>query len=332
MLDQHLIIFGLAVALVYLYAFMGGFTDAANAIATSVGTRVLSPRAAVVMAGLFNLFGGLTGTAVALTIGTGLVDPSVLSLGTVIAALAGAMTWSLFTYFFGIPVSETHGLIGSLVGAAVATAGLDVVQWRSLTPVLVAIIASPSVGFVGGSTFLLLIYWTFRRSRPGKVKPWFRHLQRLSAAYMAFSHGRNDAQKPMGILAMALALYVGEDHVHVPLWVVVSCAAVAALGTAYGGWRIIQTLGQRITALDPVQGFAAEAAGATVIQVASELGIPVSTTHAITSSILGVGATRRLSAIRWAIIVDIFASWLLTLPVTMALGALWALLGNLISR
>lgn len=331
MLDQHLIIFGLAVALAYLYAFMGGFTDAANAIATSVGTRVLSPRAAVMMAGVFNLLGGLTGTAVALTIGAGLVDPSVLSLGTVIAALAGAMTWSLFTYIFGIPVSETHGLIGGLVGAAVATAGLDVVQWRGLTPVLGAIIVSPSVGFVGGSAFLLLIYWTFRRSRPGKVKPWFRHLQRLSAAYMAFSHGRNDAQKPMGILAMALALYVGEDQVHVPLWVVVSCAAVAAFGTAYGGWRIIQTLGQRITALDPVQGFAAEAAGATVIQVASELGIPVSTTHAITSSILGVGATRRMSAIRWAIIVDIFASWLLTLPVTIALGALWALLGKLIS-
>jgi inorganic phosphate transporter, PiT family len=331
MLDQHLIIFGLAVALAYLYAFMGGFTDAANAIATSVGTRVLSPRAAVMMAGVFNLLGGLTGTAVALTIGAGLVDPSVLSLGTVIAALAGAMTWSLVTYTFGIPVSETHGLIGGLVGAAVATAGLDVVQWRGLTPVLAAIIASPSVGFVGGSAFLLLIYWTFRRSRPGRVKPWFRHLQRLSAAYMAFSHGRNDAQKPMGILAMALALYAGGDQVHVPLWVVVSCAAVAALGTAYGGWRIIQTLGQRITALDPVQGFAAEAAGATVIQVASELGIPVSTTHAITSSILGVGATRRLSAIRWAVIVDIFASWLLTLPVTMALGALWALLGSLIS-
>jgi PiT family inorganic phosphate transporter len=331
MLDQHLITFGLAVALTYLYAFMGGFTDAANAIATSVGTRVLSPRAAVIMAGVFNLLGGLTGTAVALTIGAGLVDPSVLSLGTVIAALAGAMTWSLFTYIFGIPVSETHGLIGGLVGAAVATAGVDVVQWRGLTPVLVAIIASPSVGFVGGSAFLLLIYWTFRRSRPGKVKPWFRHLQRLSAAYMAFSHGRNDAQKPMGILAMALALYVGEDQVHVPLWVVVSCAAVAAFGTAYGGWRIIQTLGQRITALDPVQGFAAEAAGATVIQAASEWGIPVSTTHAITSSILGVGATRRLSAIRWAVIVDIFASWLLTLPVTMALGALWALLGSLMS-
>ena len=326
MVDQSLLVFGLAVGLSYVYAFVGGFTDAANAIATSVGTRVLSPQAAVVMAGVFNLFGGLTGTAVALTIDTGLVDPDVLSLVTVVAALAGAMAWSLFTYFFGIPVSETHGLVGGLVGAAVATAGLDVVQWGSLTQVLVAIVVSPSVGFVSGSAVLILIYWTFRRSRPGKVKPWFKHLQRLSAAYMAFSHGRNDAQKPMGMLAMALALHIGAEQVRVPLWVVVSCASVAALGTAYGGWRIIHTLGQRITALDPVQGFAAEVAGATVIQVASELGIPVSTTHAITSSILGVGATRRLSAVRWGVIVDIFASWLLTLPVTMALGALCVLL------
>jgi inorganic phosphate transporter, PiT family len=326
MVDQHLMVFGLAVGLAYLYAFVGGFTDAANAIATSVGTRVLSPRAAVVMAGVFNLLGGLTGTAVALTIGTGLVDPSVLSLATVVGALAGAMAWSLFTYFFGIPVSETHGLVGGLVGAAVATAGLDVVQWQGLIKVLAAIVVSPSVGFVGGSACLLLIYWTFRRSRPSKVKPWFRHLQRLSAAYMAFSHGRNDAQKPMGILAMALALYVGAEHVEVRLWVVVSCATVAALGTAYGGWRIIQTLGQRITALDPVQGFAAEVAGATVIQIASEFGIPVSTTHAITASILGVGATRRLSAVRWAVMANIFVSWLLTLPITMALGALSTLL------
>jgi PiT family inorganic phosphate transporter len=261
-----------------------------------------------------------------LTIGSGLVEPGVLSLVVVVAALAGTMAWSLFTYYFGIPVSETHGLIGSLIGAAVVTAGLDVVQWGGLSKVLVAIVVSPSVGFVGGSAFLLLIYWTFRRSRPRKVKPWFRHLQRLSAAYMAFSHGRNDAQKPMGMLAMALALYLGADQVTVPLWVVVSCATVAAFGTAYGGWRIIHTLGQRITALDTVQGFAAEVAGATVIQVASELGIPVSTTHAITSSILGVGATRRLSAVRWTVIVDIFASWLLTLPVTMALGALCMLL------
>jgi PiT family inorganic phosphate transporter len=278
------------------------------------------------MAGVFNLLGGLTGTAVALTIGKGLVDPGVLSLVVVVAALAGTMAWSLFTYYFGIPVSETHGLVGSLVGAAVATAGLDVVQWGGLTKVLVAIVVSPSVGFVGGAVFLILIYWTFRHSRPRKVMPWFRNLQRLSAAYMAFSHGRNDAQKPMGMLAMALALYIGAEQVRVPLWVVLSCATIAALGTAYGGWRIIHTLGQRITALDTVQGFAAEVAGATVIQVASELGIPVSTTHAITSSILGVGATRRLSAVRWTVIVDIFASWLLTIPVTIALGALCMLL------
>jgi PiT family inorganic phosphate transporter len=326
MIDLHLIVFGLAVGLAYLYAFVGGFTDAANAIATSVGTRVLSPRAAVIMAGGFNLIGGLTGTAVALTIGAGLVDPSGLSLGTVVAAVTGAMTWSLFTYAFGIPVSETHGLIGGLVGAAAATAGLDVVQWQGLTKVLVAVVASPSLGLVGGSALLLAIYWTFRRSRPGKVKPWFKHLQRMSAAYMAFSHGRNDAQKPMGMLALALALYAGAERVHVPLWVVVSCAMVAALGTAYGGWRIIHTLGHRITALDTVQGFAAEMAGATVIQIASELAIPVSTTHAITASILGVGAVRRRSAVHWAVMTDIFASWLLTLPVTMVLGALCALL------
>jgi PiT family inorganic phosphate transporter len=192
--------------------------------------------------------------------------------------------------------------------------------------VLAAIVVSPLIGFTDGAAFLLLIYWAFRRSRPGKVKPWCGHLQRLSAAYMAFSHGRNDAQKPMEILAMALALYAGTERVQVPLWVVVSCAAVAALGTAYGGWRIIHTLGQRITTLDPVQGFAAEVAGATVIQIASEVGIPVSTTHTITSSILGVGALRRWSAVRGALIGDIFTSWLLTLPVTMALGALCALL------
>jgi PiT family inorganic phosphate transporter len=324
--NHDVLVFGLAVGLSYVYAFVGGFTDAANAIATAVGTRVLSPQAAVVMAGVCNLLGGLTGTAVALTIGTGLVEPGVLSLVTVVAALAGAMLWSLFTYVFGIPVSETHGLIGGLIGAAVATAGLDVVQWGRLTTVLGAIVVSPSLGFVGGAAVLLLIYWAFRRSRPAKVMPWFRHLQRLSAAYMAFSHGRNDAQKPMGILAMALALASGAEQVRVPLWVVMSCATVAALGTAYGGWRIIHTLGQRITALDPVQGFAAEVAGATVIQLASEVGIPVSTTHAITSSILGVGALRRLSAVRWPLIGDIVASWLLTLPVTMVLGALGVLL------
>jgi inorganic phosphate transporter, PiT family len=322
-------VFGVAILLAYVYAFVGGFTDAANAIATSVGSRVLTPRAAVLVAGVFNLLGGLTGTAVALTIGKGLVDPSVLSLTTVVAALAGAMSWSLFTYRFGIPVSETHGLIGGVAGAAIATAGIGVIRWDGLTKTLVAIVASPTLGFLGGLGLLVAIYWAFHRHPRGRVMPAFTHLQRLSAAYMAFSHGRNDAQKPMGILAMALALHFGWKEVYVPLWVVLSCASVAAVGTAYGGWRIIRTLGLKMTALDPVQGFAAEVSGASVIQIASELGIPVSTTHAITSSILGVGAARRLSAIRWGITLEIFLSWLLTVPVTIALGAVfvWLLRG-----
>ena len=321
------LIFALAVVLAYVYAFVGGFTDAANAIATSVGSRVLSPRAAVIVAGTFNLLGGLSGTAVALTIGKGLVDPAALSLTTVVAGLAGAMSWSLITYRVGIPVSETHGLIGGLIGAGIATAGPGVIQWSGLTKTLVAIVVSPTLGFLGGLTIIVALYWAVYKRPRGRVMPVFRHLQRASAAYMAFSHGRNDAQKPMGILALAIALNFGAKEVTVPLWIVLSCASVAAVGTAYGGWRIIRTLGMRMTNLDPVQGFAAEISGATVIQGASELGIPISTTHAITSAILGVGSVRRLSAVRWGVTAQILSSWLLTVPVTVLLGAvaLWVL-------
>ena len=320
-MEQSLVVFGVAILLAYVYAFVGGFTDAANAIATSVGTRVLTPRAAVVLAGIFNLAGGLTGTAVALTIGQGLADPSALTMLTVVAGLCGAMTWSLITYRFGIPVSETHGLIGAIVGAAVATAGVDAVRWQGLTKALVAIVVSPALGFLGGVVLISMVYALFHRRLRGRVMPGFKWAQRASAAYMAFSHGRNDAQKPMGVLAMALALHYGAKDVTVPLWVVVSCALVAAVGTAYGGWRIMRTLGMRVTALDPVQGFAAEVAGATVIEIASELAIPISTTHAITSAILGVGSTRRLSAVRWGLTFQIFLSWLVTIPAAIALGA-----------
>lgn len=322
--EPSLAIFVLVLILGYVYAFVGGFTDAANAIATSVGSRVLTPRAAVLMAGVFNLLGGLTGTAVALTIAQGIIDPALLSLLTVVAALAGAMSWSLITYRLGIPVSETHGLIGGLVGAALATAGMEGVQWGGLTEIVVAIGASPVIGFLGGILLIALVYWAFHRARRGRIMPWFKHLQRVSAAFMAFSHGRNDAQKPMGVLALGLALYFGRKP-SVPLWIVVSAASVAAVGTAYGGWRIIRTLGMRVTDLDPVQGFAAEVSGATVIQLASQVGIPISTTHAITSSILGVGASRRLSAVRWGVTRQIFISWLLTVPVTVGLGALYVI-------
>jgi inorganic phosphate transporter, PiT family len=328
--DQSVILFVFAVMLAYVYAFVSGFTDAANAIATSVGSRVLSPRAAILMAGVFNLLGGLTGTTVAVTIGSGIVKPQDLSLLTVVAGLAGAMTWSYLTYLRGIPVSETHGLIGGLIGSGVATAGVDVVEWGTLTQVIVAIGASPTIGFLGGFLLIAVIYWIFHRVRRSRALFVFRHGQRLSAAYMAFSHGRNDAQKPMGVLALALALHFGRDEVTVPLWIILSAATVAAFGTAYGGWRIIRTLGMRVTDLDPVQGFAAEVSGATVIQVASQLGIPISTTHAITTSILGVGASRRLSAVRWGVTKQIFLSWLVTVPLTMLLGALYLVLLRLV--
>jgi PiT family inorganic phosphate transporter len=324
-IEPSLAVFVLVIVMGYVYAFVGVFTDAANAIATSVGSRVLSPRAAVLMAGVFNLLGGLTGTAVALTIAEGIIEPTLLSLTTVVAALAGAMSWSLFTYRLGIPVSETHGLIGGLVGAAMATAGTEGVKWGGLTEVIVAIGASPAIGFLGGIGLIAIVYWLFHRARRGRVMPWFRHAQRASAAYMAFSHGRNDAQKPMGVLALGLALYYGREPT-IPLWVVLSAATLAAVGTAYGGWRIIRTLGMRVTDLDPVQGFAAEVSGATVIQLASQVGIPISTTHAITSSILGVGASRRLSAVRWGVTIQIFTSWLLTVPVTVGLGALYVVI------
>jgi PiT family inorganic phosphate transporter len=322
MIDNTLPLFILAITFGYVYAFVGGFTDAANAIATSVGTKVLKPRTAVLMAGVFNLLGGLTGTAVAVTVASGIVDPTVLNLGTVVAAVAGAMTWSLFTYFFGIPVSETHGLIGGLIGAGVATAGWDVVETESVREVIAAIGVSPVVGFLGGALLIIAVYWLFRRANRGKVLPVFVNLQRASAAFMAFSHGRNDAQKPMGILALAIAMYYNQE-VSVPVWIIVSAATVAAFGTAWGGWRIIRTLGMRVTELDPVQGFAAEFAGAGVLNLASQLGIPVSTTHTITSSILGVGASKRLSAVRWGVTSQIFLSWLLTLPATIATGALY---------
>jgi PiT family inorganic phosphate transporter len=325
MSEPSLAVFVLVVILGYVYAFVGGFTDAANAIATSVGSRVLSPRSAVLMAGVFNLLGGLTGTAVALTIAEGIIEPSLLSLSTVVAGLAGAMSWSLLTYRVGIPVSETHGLIGGLVGAALATAGTEGVKWGGLTEVVAAIGISPAIGFAGGILLISVVYWLFHRARRGRVMPWFRHAQRASAAFMAFSHGRNDAQKPMGVLALGIALYFGREP-SVPLWVVVSAATVAALGTAVGGWRIIRTLGMRVTDLDPVQGFAAEVSGASVIQLASQVGIPISTTHAITSSILGVGASRRLSAVRWGVTFQIFTSWILTVPVTVGLGALYLVL------
>ncbi|MCX7973728.1 MAG: inorganic phosphate transporter [Candidatus Aminicenantes bacterium] len=322
-MDMTFIALVVAIFLCYVYAFVGGFTDAANAIATSIGSRALSPRTAVLMAGFLEIVGALTGTAVALTIGKGIVSLDLINLYTVIGALAGTMTWSLLTYYFGIPVSETHGLIGGIIGAAISVAGLEVIKWSGLTKILIAIVASPLLGFSAGA-FLMGLVYRFSHSAPSaKMKPLYKNLQRLSAAFMAFSHGRNDAQKPMGILVMVLALHYGWKDPKVPLWVILTIGITAGAGVAYGGWRIIKTLGLKITSLETEQGFAAETSAALVLQLASALGIPVSTTHTITSSIVGAGSVRRFSAVRWDIASDIVISWVLTLPATIFLGWLY---------
>lgn len=320
MIDPDLTMFVFAATLAYVYAFVSGMTDAANAIATAVGTRVLSPMQAIGMAAVFEVLGALSGTAVALTIGAGIVETGVLTQSAVAAALLGAMTWSLFTYFFGIPVSETHGLIGGIVGVGLYSGGVDAVQWWSLFPVLAAIVVSPILGGVGGAGLLTAVYRVFSGVSMHTGTVLFGNLQRLSAAFMAFSHGRNDAQKPMGILALALAVYLDWDEPRVPIWVIVSVATVAAAGVGIGGWRIIHTLGSRITSLRPVQGFAAETAAASVLELASSLAIPVSTTHTITSSIIGVATVHGYRRVRWAVVSEIVQSWVLTLPVTIALG------------
>ena len=328
--DANLAIFLVAVALAYVYAFIGGFTDAANAIATAVGTRALAPGQAVLVAAVFELLGALTGTAVALTIGKGIISPELLNQAAVVAALLGAMTWSLLTYWRGIPVSETHGLIGAILGVGLFTGGVDGIGWGKLVAVFAAIFISPLLGFFGAKLLITVLYRLLQDASRARTTPIFRNLQRLSAVYMAFSHGRNDAQKPMGVLAMALAVHYGWATLSVPLWVVLSVGAVAGLGVAAGGWRIIRTLGMRVTALTTEQGFAAEASAATVLQLASELGVPVSTTHAITSAIIGAGTVRGRKAVRWSLVAEIGVSWIATLPATVLLGYVFAALLRLL--
>lgn len=323
---MELLLLGFCLFLAYTYAFVSGFTDAANSIATAVGSRALSPKVAVLMAGILEIGGALTGTAVALMIGKGLVASNLISLHTIAGALLGAMTWSLITYLRGIPVSETHGLIGGIVGAALATTmNVEVIQWTGLSKVLTAIVISPLLGFIASFVVLKLIYKIFRHFPNRKMAAIFLQLQRLSSAFMAFSHGRNDAQKPMGIIVLALAVYFGWDikEVTVPLWTILSVGIFAGIGVAYGGWRIIKTLGMKLTALKPEQGFAAEFGAAGVLQIASEFGIPVSTTHALTSAITGSGAAKSLSTIHWNILYEIALSWILTLPATIVFGGLY---------
>jgi len=316
-----------------VFDFINGFHDAANAIATVVSTGVLSVRAAVVLAGILNFVGGIAGTAVAKTIASGFADAGDVTQSVVLAALLGAIVWNLLTWWWGLPSSSSHALIGGLCGSVVAHAGMTAFKWDALVgKVLVPIVLSPTIGFFLAFFFMLGLLWLVRRWRAATVESSSRKLQLLSAATMAFSHGSNDAQKVMGIITLAIVAYAAAGHDlpawtlpstedGVPTWVVFACATTIGLGTMAGGQRIIKTMGSKIIRITPLQGFAAETSGALTILAASHVGIPVSTTHVINSCIMGTGAVKRLSAVRWGVAGNIVIAWVLTIPLSAGMAA-----------
>jgi PiT family inorganic phosphate transporter len=313
------------VAVALFFDFTNGFHDTANAIATSVSTRALTPRAAVVSAAFLNFLGAFVSLEVAATVATGIVDADVITLDVVLAGLVGAITWNLITWYFGLPSSSSHALIGGILGSAIAAAGFDVVQWGGLREkVLVPSLLAPFLGVVGAAAIMVALTWLIRRRSPTRVNRVFRRLQLVSGGFVAFTHGTNDAQKTMGIIALALVStgHLETEGFDVPLWVIVSAATAMALGTYAGGWRIIKTLGQRVAKLDPPQGFAAQSACASILWATAHYGFPVSTTHTISGSVLGAGATRRLSAVRWGVAGNILVAWVLTIPCAGLVAAL----------
>ncbi len=315
----------LVLALVLAAEFVNGWTDAPNAIATVVSTRVLSPRKAVVLATILNIAGTFSGTAVAATIGKGIVESSAIGLVTIGAAMVAIITWSTLAWHFGLPTSESHALVSGLAGAGLATAGPAVLLGDGWQKVLLGLAFSTFLGFFGGWVIVFSIYWFFRDSNPGSVRNLFGRLQLLSAAFMAFGHGSNDGQKFIGAFTLALLLGGVIPDFYVSVEVVVLCSIVMGIGTSIGGYRIIKTMGMKMVRLEPYQGFAAETGAAAVIQMASIFGIPLSTTHTINTAIMGVGSAKRLSAVRWGIVREVVIAWLLTFPVCGAISWLIAL-------
>ena len=332
-METGLLLLIVVVVLGVIFEYVNGFHDAANAIATVVATRVLTPGQAVLMAGSLNLVGALTGVAVAKTVGNGIVDAKVVTQDLVVAALCAAIIWDLLTWWLGLPTSSSHALIFSIIGASVAVHGFGVVLLPGLEKTSFGIVYSPALALLAGYLLMLSLYWILRNASFGGVQRFFGKAQILSSAYMAFSHGGNDGQKTMGIIALALAAYgvvpTGNDF-YIPDWVKIICAIAIGVGTATGGWRIMKTMGTRITTLTPVQGFAAETTAGTVIEIATRFGIPISTTHAISGAILGVGSTRRLSAVRWGIAGRIVSAWVITIPGCFLLGFVFAQLFRIV--
>ena len=317
----------LVITMIIILGFeaVNGWTDAPNAVATVISTRVLNPMAAVMMAAVFNVVGALSGTAVATTIGKGIVDLDAVTLETTAAAALAVIIWSTFAWYFGLPTSESHGIVAGIAGAGVAVAGFDVLLWDGWRKVFTGVGLAVVGGAVGGLVLMTFLSWLMRNASPTLARRLFGPLQIGSAAFMAWSHGTADGQKAMGVMAMALAIYYERDFA-VPIWVILLAASVMGVSTAMGGWRIIRTLGMRLTSLQPVHGFAAETAAAVTLTITARMGIPLSTTHTIGSAIMGVGATRRLSAVRWGLAYEIVMAWILTFPVCFGLGWLFAFL------
>ena len=318
------------IAVALLFDFLNGLHDAANSIATIVSTRVLSPRYAVAWAAFFNFVAFLVfGLHVAATIGTGIVAPAIISDQVIFGALMGAIIWNVVTWIAGIPSSSSHALIGGLVGAGVAKAGWSAVVWSGLGKTAMAIVLSPATGFVLALLLVLIVSWSFLKVTPFRADSLFRHIQFLSASAYSLGHGGNDAQKTMGIItALLFAHGIESGSFHVPFWVVLSCQMAMALGTLFGGWRIVRTMGSRITRLTPLQGVCAETAGSITLFMATYMGIPVSTTHTITGAIIGVGAARRASAVRWNVAQGIVIAWVVTMPAAALVGAVFYFLAG----
>ena len=320
------------VAIALFFDFTNGFHDTANSIATSVSTRALSPRVAVVSAAILNFAGAFVSVEVAATIAKGIVDQQAITLEVVMAGLVGAITWNLITWLGGLPSSSSHALIGGMIGSAIAASGWDVVNWSGVKDkVLIPSLLAPFLGVVLAFVLILVITWFIARRPPTKVNRGFRHAQLVSGGFVAFTHGTNDAQKTMGIIALALVAsgHLDADFERPPTWVIASAALAMGAGTYAGGWRIIKTLGQRIAKIDPPQGFAAQTATAAILWTTAHLGFPVSTTHTVSGSVLGAGAIRGFSAVRWGVAGNILVAWVLTIPAAALVGAFMELVTRL---
>jgi len=296
------------------FDYINGFHDTANAIATCVSTKALSVKSAIFMAAFLNFAGAMVSTKVAATIGKGIVDKDNVTQMVVLAGILGAIIWDIITWYYGLPSSSSHAIIGGIIGAVMAHAGMAALHWAGLKKIILALLISPVVGTIFGFLFMVIVYWAFRHNNPSGLNKNFRRLQVVSAAFMAFSHGTADAQKSMGVITMALLSYGMIPEFAVPLWVKIACAVAMGIGTAAGGWRIIKTVGHDFVKLQPVHGFCVETASAGVILGASSIGMPVSTTHVITSTILGVGLSKRISAVNWTVAQRILVAWVLTIP------------------